>query len=69
MRTQKLLEAFDFERKEWAAERKELLERIQRPEVRPATVDPDYVPSEPPKDAGEMAHVGEIGRASCRERV
>lgn len=40
-------------------ERRHLLDRIQHPQVR--QVDPqDFPPLEPPRDAGELAQVGQI---------
>jgi hypothetical protein len=47
------------ERAEWAKERKELLDRIQHPEIKP--VEPgEQMEYETPKDEAELAQVGQI---------
>jgi hypothetical protein len=50
--------AHEQERAGWAAERRQLLERIQRPEYRPVEPGPK-VAHDPPSDAQELAYVGQ----------
>ena len=43
-----------------AKERRSLLDRIQHPEKVQVLPDPDYIPPEPPKDAAELAWIGQV---------
>lgn len=57
-KTERLLAEFARERQEWTEERRELLSRIQRPDlipVRPV----EHEDPEPPKDSAELAFVGQ----------
>ncbi len=59
MRNKFWQEALTKERAEWAKERKELLDRIQHPEIH--QVEPgEQIEHDPPKDEAELAHIGQI---------
>lgn len=53
-----LVEMFDKERQRWQEERRELLNRIQHPEIRPVTTRDDYQDAIPPQDQEEWDWVG-----------
>ena len=56
-KTERLLAAFALEREQWAQERRELLNRIARPEILQFPPTADTTPPEP-TDAAEMQWVG-----------